>query len=154
MISIVLAKAEDSAAIEACLRVAFEAYRDRYTPGAYRDTVLTEEGVRRRIETMMVLVARAPSGIVVGTVGGSVQGHEGHLRGMAVSPEWEGEGIAKRLLETIEGKLSRAGCDVISLHTTLPLSRAIAFYEHHGYRASGVVTDVFGMPLYEYRKRI
>lgn len=154
MSSIDLAKAEDAAGIEACLRAAFEPYRERYTPGAFRDTVVTEEGVRRRIETMMVLVARAPSGIVVGTIGASVQGHEGHLRGMAVSPEWQGEGIAQRLLETIEEKLSGAGCKVISLDTTLPLSRAIAFYERHGYRASGVVTDFFGMPLHEYRKRI
>jgi GNAT superfamily N-acetyltransferase len=154
MITIELAKAEDGAGIQACLTAAFEPYRDRYTPGAYRDTVLTEEGVRRRLETMTVLVARAPSGTVVGTVGGSVHGHEGHLRGMAVPPEWQGEGIAQRLLETIEGELAAAGCQTVSLDTTLPLSRAVAFYERNGYRASGVVADFFGMALHEYRKQI
>ena len=154
MITIDLAKAEDAADVVACLRAAFEAYNERYTPGAYRDTIPTEEGARRRIETMMVLVARAPSGIVVGTVGGSVHGAEGHLRGMAVLPEWQGQGIAQRLLETIEGGLSKAGCEVISLDTALPLSHAIAFYTRHGYTPSGVVTDFFGMPLHEYRKRI
>ena len=154
VIQIGLATMEDAAGIEQCLRSAFEVYRDRYTPGAYTDTVLTEQGVRRRLETMIVLVARAASGSVVGTIGGSVHGDAGHLRGMAVLPEWQGQGVAQRLLDTMERELATAGCRVVSLDTTLPLSRAIAFYERNGYRASGVVTDFFGMALHEYRKRI
>jgi GNAT superfamily N-acetyltransferase len=154
MITVGPATVDDVAGIELCLRSAFEPYRDRYTPGAYADTVLTEQGIRHRLDTMIVLVAVAESGLVVGTIGGSVHGDEGHLRGMAVSPDWQGRGVARPLLESIESRLSAAGCHTASLDTTLPLSRAIAFYERNGYRASGVVTDFFGMPLHEYRKRI
>lgn len=154
MITVGLATAEDAAGIEVCLRSAFETYRDRYTPGAYTDTVLTEPGVRHRLETMIVLVARAGSGTVVGTIGGTVHDDEGHLRGMAVLPDWQGQGVARQLLESIESTLAAAGCHTVSLDTTMPLSRAIAFYERNGYRASGVVTDFFGMPLHEYRKRL
>jgi GNAT superfamily N-acetyltransferase len=154
MITIGLAAAEDATGIEVCLRSAFEPYRHLYTPGAYADTVLSTQGVQRRLETMIVLVARAESALVVGTVGASVAGNEGHLRGMAVLPDWQGQGIAQHLLQRIESELAAAGCEQISLDTTLPLSRAIAFYTRNGYRASGVVTDFFGMPLYEYRKAV
>jgi GNAT superfamily N-acetyltransferase len=154
MIAIELATAQDAAAIAACLRSAFEAYRDRYTPGAFADTVLTEQGVRNRLDTMIVLVARADSGDVVGTIGGGVHDAEGHLRGMAVLPDWQGKGVAQQLLDRIERELAAAGCRLVSLDTTVPLARAIAFYERNGYRASGVVTDFFGMPLHEYKKRV
>jgi hypothetical protein len=62
--------------------------------------------------------------------------------------------VAQQLLDRIEQELAAAGCRVVSLDTTIPLSRAIAFYERNGYRASGVVTDFFGMPLHEYRKQL
>jgi hypothetical protein len=38
------------------------------------------------------------------------------------------------------------------LDTTEPLQRAMGFYEKHGYRRSGKVSDFFGMPLVEYQK--
>ena len=154
MIQIERATGADAAGIEHCLRSAFEVYRERYTPGAYQDTVPTEQGVHDRLDTMIVLIARAPSGFVVGTVGGSVHDEEGHLRGMAVLPEWQEQGVAQRLLDGIERELAAAGCQTVSLDTTLPLTRAIAFYERNGYRASGLVTDFFGMPLHDYRKRL
>ena len=39
----------DVAAILECLRLAFEPYRDRYTPEGFRDTVLTAETMARRL---------------------------------------------------------------------------------------------------------
>ena len=36
--------------------------------------------------------------------------------------------------------------------TTEPLQRAIRFYTRHGYSATGIVRDFFGMPLFEYEK--
>ena len=38
--------------------------------------------------------------------------------------------------------------------TTEPLRPAVRFYERNGYRASGRVTDFFGMPIFEYVKRL
>ena len=154
MIEVELAAAADIAGIERCLRSAFEPYRTRYTPGAYADTVLTDQGVRARLETMIVLVAKPDSGIVAGTVSGRVHGSEGHLRGMAVLADWQRKGVGQRLLAQIESRLAAAGCRVVSLDTTQPLTHAMAFYERNGYRPSGFVRDFFGMPLHEYRKRL
>jgi GNAT superfamily N-acetyltransferase len=77
---------------------------------------------------------------------------EGHLRGMAVLPGWQGTGVADRLLAEIEAHLKRQGCTRITLDTTEPLERAMRFYERHGYSRSGRISDFFGMRLLEYHK--
>ena len=79
---------------------------------------------------------------------------EGHLRGMAVRPEWQGQGIARRLLMAVEHHLIKSGCSRITLDTTDPLTKAICLYESCGFVRSGRVQDYFGMPLYEFVKQL
>ena len=79
---------------------------------------------------------------------------EGHLRGMAVLPEWQGRGVAEKLLQTAEQELASRQCARITLDTTEPLQRAMRFYQKHGYRPTGRITDFFGMPLHEYVKQL
>jgi ribosomal protein S18 acetylase RimI-like enzyme len=147
------ARPEDKAAVLDCLRTAFEPYRMLYTPAAFDDTVLTPDTVAERFATMAVLVAATASGEVVGTVACRLVGvGEGHLRGMAVRPSWQGRGVAEELLAAAEAELRRAGCCRVSLDTTRPLGRAIRFYEARGFRATGTVSDFFGMELFGYAK--
>jgi GNAT superfamily N-acetyltransferase len=153
---------EDALGILKCLIAAFEPYRQQYTPEGFRDTTLTAETVHQRLGTMSVYVAidEPNRRTVVGTIGCNVVGQEhggsleGHIRGMAVLPEWQGRGVAEQLLATAEQELRTRGCARITLDTTAPLQRAIRFYEKHGYRASGKVGDFFGMPLFEYAKNL
>jgi len=141
----------DAAKVLDCLRTAFEPYRELYTSAAYGDTVLTPAAVGHRLATMAVFVAATAGGEVVGTVACDRVGKgEGHLRGMAVRPSWQGRGVAEELLGAAEAELRRAGCGRVSLGTTGPLGRAVRFYEAHGFRASGTVSDFFGMELFEY----
>ena len=92
---------------------------------------------------------------VVGTFSCSQAGeHEGHLRGMAVRPEWQGVGVAAQLLQQVESELRDRKCSRVSLDTTEPLRRAMRFYERNGYHRSGKVTDFFGMALIEYIKAL
>jgi len=145
----------DEDAILRCLSEAFEPYRSQYTPDAWVDTVLTAETVRARLETTAVFVALDERAEVVGTIGGSVAGgEEGHIRGMGVVPACQGRGVAGQLLEAVEAELRAQGCSIATLDTTEPLRRAVRFYERNGYRASGRVTAFFGMPLFEYVKRL
>jgi ribosomal protein S18 acetylase RimI-like enzyme len=147
------ATSEDAAAILECLLAAFEPYRSQYTPQAYLDTVMTPATLLQRLLSMTVLVAVDARGNVVGTIGGAaVTSSVGHLRGMAVPPEYHGRGIARRLLDAMERHLLGKGCTRISLDTTEPLERAMRFYEKNGFRRTGEVTDFFGMPLIEYVK--
>ena len=144
---------EDAPAILRCLHATFEPYRSQYTPQAWLDTVMTPDMLLQRLTSMTVLVAVDTRGKIVGTIGGAaVSSTEGHLRGMAVPPQWQGRGIAQGLLDAIEKHLRNKGCARISLDTTEPLLRAMRFYEKNGFRRSGRITDFFGMPLIEYLK--
>lgn len=142
-----------AAGVLACLAEAFAPYRARYTPEGFRDTVLTAATFERRLAGMTVLVAVDGDGAVIGTIGhGTAGAGEGHIRGMAVRPGLQGRGVAAALLAAAEEGMRRAGCTRATLDTTTPLERAIAFYDRHGYRATGRVADFFGMPLHEYEK--
>jgi putative intracellular protease/amidase/ribosomal protein S18 acetylase RimI-like enzyme len=145
----------DAAAIRTCLGEAFEPYRADYTAAAFADTVPDLSGIEDRTRTMICFVACDPSGEVAGTIAAQVvSATEGHLRGMAVRPQWQGSEVAARLLSEAERALGKSGCDVVSLDTTRPLARAIRFYERHGFVATGRAQDFFGMPLFEYKKTI
>src|ERR1700758_1778810 len=146
---------EDCAAILECLRSAFAPYRESYTPEAFLDTVLTPDAFRHRLLEMSVLVATSASGEVVGTIAYKVlEGGEGHLRGMAVHPEWQGSGVSTCLLERAEDELRKAGCRTVTLDTTEPLKRATRFYERNGFQRTGKIGRFFGMPLFEYSKSL
>jgi GNAT superfamily N-acetyltransferase len=152
-ISIRRAGAGDVPAILQCLQEAFAAYRSVYTTGAFRDTVSGPEDLGNRLSTMCVLVATSLSGEVVGTVACYTIGpEEGHLRGMAVRPPWHGVDVAGKLLGSVENELRERGCTRVSLDATLPLQRAMRFYEKQGFRRSGRSSDFFGMEMVEYVK--
>jgi GNAT superfamily N-acetyltransferase len=155
-ISIRNATVADRQCILECLNSAFEPYKASYTPEAYEDTVLNSQALSLRLREMCVLVAVTALGeTVVGTLAFSIaKAREGHLRGMAVRPDWQGRGIAKRLLDHAEIQLRAQHCRRVTLDTTAPLLRAISFYERNGYAATGRETDFFGMPLFEYAKRL
>jgi GNAT superfamily N-acetyltransferase len=147
------ATATDSRGILECLASAFEPYRASYTPAAYLDTVLTAETIAQRLDSMQGFVAVTADDQIVGTIACSLSEiGEGHLRGMAVLPKWQGRGIAGKLLQAAEAELLNHGCSRITLDTTEPLQCAMRFYGNNGYRRSGRITDFFGMPLHEYVK--
>jgi ribosomal protein S18 acetylase RimI-like enzyme len=143
----------DAAGIIDCLQSAFVPYRADYTDAAFADTVLTIDTVHERLTAMVVFVASTKAGEILGTIACNVLGGgEGHLRGMAVRPGWQGRGVAQRLLEAAESELRDRKCSRISLDTTAPLRRAVRFYERNGYRRSGIVADFFGMALIQFVK--
>ncbi len=137
-----------------CLRDAFSEFDESYTPAAFLDTVLTPSSLQDRLQNMVVFVATNNAGEIVGSVACNNSALVGHIRGMSVRSEWQGAGVAAHLLASVESELRDRNCSLISLGTTLPLRRAMRFYERHGFTQSGVVSDFFGMPLYEYVKAI
>jgi predicted N-acetyltransferase YhbS len=145
----------DVPAVLECLQEAFEPYRDRYTLGAFLDTVPSPEDLRKRLASMCVFVATTQSGEIAGTIAcNMVSSEEGHIRGMAVRAEWQGTDVAGQLIQSVETELQDQGCSRITLDTTAVLQRARRFYEKHGFRRSGRVADFFGMELIEYVKRL
>ena len=140
--------------IRQCLAAAFAPFRAQYTRRGFFDTVPSGANLMRRLAEMTLFVAEA-SGKTVGTVGCKKSNdQEGHLRGMAVLPEYQGTGVAASLLAAAEAELKRQGCSRATLDTTEPLQRATRFYEKQGFRSSGRISDLFGMPLHEYVKQL
>jgi ribosomal protein S18 acetylase RimI-like enzyme len=158
------ANPSDGPGILDCLRSAFEPFRADYTAEAFEDTILTPHSLAKRFSTMQIFVAEAAHSRstaetaevrIVGTIACSLENaEEGHLRGMAVDPVWQGSGVASALLRAAEAALAERGCVSVTLDTTQVLTRAKRFYERNGYRLSGSVTDFFGMPLYEFFKNL
>jgi ribosomal protein S18 acetylase RimI-like enzyme len=148
------AEPDDADGIVSCLEAAFEPYRKQFTASAYGHIVLNADGVRHRIDAMTVLVARNRTGVVIGVTAGTARGGDGHISGIAVVPSSQGHGVAIELLDRIEGELIAGGARLVTIGATAPLARAIRFYERNGYVRSGVVSDFFGMRLYEFRKRL
>ena len=110
--------------------------------------MLTPQTVYERLKGMSVFLAVTGTGEIVGTIGCQVvSAEEGHLRGMAVLPEWQGHGVAELLLRRAARELRSKGCVRVSLDTIKPLQRAVRFYEKHGFRSSRKASDFFGMPL-------
>jgi len=152
-ITIRRATEKDISGVVDCLTEAFQEYRESYTVDAFNDTVPTIEGMERRSKEMKILIAEDRSSRIIGTVSYRVYSRsEGHLRGMAVLPRFQGKGSAKRLLEAVETELKQLGCSRITLDTTLPLQRATRFYLKHGFKPTGITRDFFGMPVFEYEK--
>ena len=143
---------DDVDGILACLRAAFEPYKSNYSREGYEDTV--PAALDHRLKTMTILVAISQSGDAIGTIACTAHGTEGHLRGMAVLPYWQGKNVADALLAAAEEELRSRDCRRVTLDTTEPLQRAMHFYEKHGYRKSGKIADFFGMPLHEYVKSL
>jgi len=153
-VEIRVATEADVEGILQCLSAAFDPYRNKYTQEGFGDTVLDRQSLQNRMQNMRILVACLRDEIA-GTIAGAVEPKgEGHLRGMAVLPRFHRTGVAEKLLEAIEDWLRDQGCSRITLDTTEPLLAAMKFYEKHGYRRSGRVTDFFGMPLIEYEKEL
>ncbi len=139
----------------ACLAAAFERHRSDYTEDAFNDTVPDLEAMAARLQHMTIFCASGPSRAVIGTIAcGVTSPGEGHLRGMAVLPEFQGLGIADGLLNAAEKELRARACSRVTLDTTRPLLRAVRFYTRNGYTRTERVQNFFGMPLFEYEKQL
>lgn len=152
--SIRRATPDDAPGILDCLRRAFEPYRESYSAPAFTDTVLTPEAFEKRQSEMRVLVAADETNRIIGTIAYKASDGEGHIRGMAVSPEHQGCGVARALLDQAESDLRGLNCRSVTLDTTRPLTRAMRLYERNGFRRTGEIASFFGMELFGYQKQL
>ncbi|MFX0024224.1 MAG: GNAT family N-acetyltransferase [Candidatus Hermodarchaeota archaeon] len=145
---------KDAKGIHAVLLIAFAEFRDYYSSEGFTDTVMSEEAVLERMKEMIIYVAVDQNNIIIGTIGWQkVSNEEGHIRGMAVHPNWQGKNSpAASLLQTVENDAIKKDCLFLSLDTTVVLKRAGNFYKKHGFKLTGKTGDFFGSKIYEYIK--
>ena len=78
---------------------------------------------------------------IVSTVMSGYDGHRGWLYYLAVDPDFQKRGIARRMVEEVESKLRKLGCTKINLQIRNSNNSVIAFYKHIGFGDD----DVIGM---------
>ncbi|MFX0058599.1 MAG: GNAT family N-acetyltransferase [Candidatus Hodarchaeota archaeon] len=150
------ANVSDAQAIHKVLLAAFEEFRFYYSTEGFIDTVLSEQKAIDRINQMNVYVAVDWNANVIGTIGWErINNEEGHIRGMAVVPNWQGKNSpAAALLKEVKDDARSKGCSILTLDTTKILQRAQNFYQKHGFRKTGKTGDFYGSVIYEYAKEI
>jgi N-acetylglutamate synthase-like GNAT family acetyltransferase len=143
--------------IQKILLLAFEEYRDFYTPEAFTDTILSDyETAKERLKQMKVYVAVDHNGNIIGTIGWQkINIEEGHIRGMAVHPKVQGmNSPATSLLQCVEDEARSEGHIIMTLDTTEILQRAQKFYKKNGYKKTGKTTKWLGHIIIEFAKKL
>ncbi len=148
------AQPEDARGIHEVVLAAFEEFRDFYSPKGFADTVMSENVALERLKDMNLFVAVIQNNKIIGTVGWKrISEKEGHIRGMAVHPKFQGKNSpAADLLNEVENDALSQGCTYLTLDTTEILKRAQHFYKKHGFKETGKTGDFFGSTMYEFRK--
>jgi N-acetylglutamate synthase-like GNAT family acetyltransferase len=150
------AEPKDAKGIHEVILAAFEEFREYYSPEGFTDTVMSEEIALRRINRMTLFVAIDQKDNIIGTIGWkNIDEKEGHIRGMAVHPNYQGKkSPATKLLQMVEEDARSRGVSFLTLDTTAPLKRAQGFYKKHGFRETGKRGNFFGITIYEFVKEI
>ncbi|MFW9940538.1 MAG: GNAT family N-acetyltransferase [Candidatus Thorarchaeota archaeon] len=150
------AQPEDARGIHEVVLAAFEEFRDFYSPEGFADTVMSENVALERLKNMTLFVAVIQNNKMIGTVGWKrISEKEGHIRGMAVHPKFQGKNSpAADLLKEVENDALSQGCTFLTLDTTEILKRAQHFYKKHGFKETGKTGDFFGSTIYEFKKEI
>jgi ribosomal protein S18 acetylase RimI-like enzyme len=79
-------------------------------------------------------------GEIIACVMAGYEGHRGWLNYLAVSPEHQGRGFARAIVEEAERLLREAGCPKINLQVRSSNHGVIAFYRKLGYAVDDVVS--------------
>ena len=97
--------------------------------------------IARKLTTQreLFLVGEEDGRIVAAAMAG-YDGHRGWVNYLAVDPERRGQGLGRRMMETIERELAARGCPKLNLQVRRTNLDVIAFYEALGYVEDDVVS--------------
>jgi ribosomal protein S18 acetylase RimI-like enzyme len=78
--------------------------------------------------------------VLVGSVMGGYDGHRGWAYYLAVLPEYQKQGVARRMMTALETALAKQGCPKLNLMVRSNNTAARGFYQRLGYGRDEVVT--------------
>ncbi|MFN8095912.1 MAG: GNAT family acetyltransferase [Vicinamibacteria bacterium] len=100
-----------------------------------------KKDIARKLTTQreLFLVGEEDGRIVAAAMAG-YDGHRGWVNYLAVDPDLRGQGLGRRMMETIERELAARGCPKLNLQVRRTNLDVIAFYEALGYVEDDVVS--------------
>lgn len=100
-----------------------------------------KKDIARKLTTQRELfVVGEQDGRIVAAAMAGYDGHRGWVNYLAVDPERRGQGLGRRMMETIERELASRGCPKLNLQVRRTNLDVIAFYEALGYAEDDVVS--------------
>lgn len=92
-----------------------------------------------KVQSDMFLVA-CLNGKIIASVMAGYDGHRGWINYLAVHPQHQRAGIAKRMMDEVEGRLQAVGCPKINLQVRSTNAAVIEFYKRIGFKTDDVVS--------------
>jgi ribosomal protein S18 acetylase RimI-like enzyme len=135
-----------SADIKELNKLVNSAYRGEESKKGWTTEAEILDGIRIDEATIEVLLSQTAvvilkcvdvKGKIIGTVCLEVKGDQLYLGMFAVSPEAQGNGIGKTLLNAAEKHAIENNCDRIVISVISTRKELISWYERHGYVATG-----------------
>ena len=150
-----LAVPGDETAISNVLFRAFSTFREDYTSEAFAIVTPPVDEIAKRFDEGPMWVAQL-DGDIAGTVSVTVEEGDLYIRSMAVLPQTQGRGIARKLLDAIDEYAAETQFDRIFLYTTYFSVGAKELYEKHGYAwvRDTPAEEWYGVPGLEMDKKI
>jgi putative acetyltransferase len=97
--------------------------------------------------SVLFAVARDAAGVSLGCGAIVMKPEYGEVKRMYVRPQARGQGLARRLIETLETKAVEQGCRTFMLETGPTMQEALILYERLGYERRGPFGDYPDDPL-------
>jgi ribosomal protein S18 acetylase RimI-like enzyme len=106
---------------------------------AYSRSTLREFLSLPGAECLVARAGQAPHATMTGFIIGESGGTEGRIITIDVLEEYRRGGVGTALLRAMEQRLAARGARRIELETATSNAAGVAFWEHHGYRKTGVL---------------
>ncbi|MFN3581324.1 MAG: GNAT family N-acetyltransferase [Pseudomonas sp.] len=118
----------DLADIQSCARSAYAKYVERMN----REPAPMHADFASQIAQGYVAVAACEEHLA-GYVVFYYEGDHAHLENVAVSPEYQGRAVGRRLIEHVEQTARKAGYQAVELYTNEAMTENLAMYPRIGY---------------------
>ena len=127
-----------------------QAYKGIIPADRWSEPYMSREKLRHEIDDGVEFWGYEEHGVLAGVMGLQHVQDVTLIRHAYVRTSSRQRGIGAALLSHLREMTDRP----VLIGTWADALWAIRFYEKHGFRTTGQVADFFGMPLFEYRKRI
>jgi putative acetyltransferase len=97
--------------------------------------------------SVLFAVVRTPDGAPIGCGAIVIKPEYGEIKRMYVRPTARGQGVARKLIESLEAKAEQRGCRTFMLETGPTMREALILYERLGYQCRGPFGDYPADPL-------